>query len=126
MGWRDWVRTVEIEPSLYAADFWRLGEQVQSLLHAGARIFHVDHQMAVDPAAEVVDARSDRSQHDRADRHRRDEMPVADVEVEDAGAGLRDVLDLLTEPPEVRRVERRLDLDRPHPVAPRHGPILCA
>jgi ribulose-phosphate 3-epimerase len=42
VGWRDWVRTVEIEPSLYAADFWRLGEQVQPLLHAGARIFHFD------------------------------------------------------------------------------------
>jgi len=25
--WRDWIRTVEIEPSLYAADFSRLGEQ---------------------------------------------------------------------------------------------------
>ena len=42
MGWRDWVRTVEIEPSLYAADFWRLGEQVQHLLNAGARVFHFD------------------------------------------------------------------------------------
>ena len=34
MGWQDWVRTVEIEPSLYAADFGRLGEQVEILLHA--------------------------------------------------------------------------------------------
>ena len=42
MGWRDWVRTVEIEPSLYAADFARLGEQVQYLLNAGARVFHFD------------------------------------------------------------------------------------
>ena len=42
MGWRDWMRTVEIEPSLYAADFTRLGEQVQHLLNAGARIFHFD------------------------------------------------------------------------------------
>ena len=42
MGWRDWVRTVEIEPSLYAADFARLGEEVNSLLAAGARIFHFD------------------------------------------------------------------------------------
>jgi ribulose-phosphate 3-epimerase len=42
VGWRDWVRTVEIEPSLYAADFWRLGEQVQHLLNAGARVFHFD------------------------------------------------------------------------------------
>jgi len=42
VGWRDWVRTVEIEPSLYAADFWRLGEQIQPLMNAGGRIFHFD------------------------------------------------------------------------------------
>jgi ribulose-phosphate 3-epimerase len=33
---------VEIEPSLYAADFAHLGEQVRHLLNAGARIFHFD------------------------------------------------------------------------------------
>ena len=42
MGWREWVRAVEIEPSLYAADFARLGEQIQELLAAGARLFHFD------------------------------------------------------------------------------------
>jgi ribulose-phosphate 3-epimerase len=42
VAWRDWIRTVEVEPSLYAADFSRLGEQVQILLRAGARIFHFD------------------------------------------------------------------------------------
>jgi ribulose-phosphate 3-epimerase len=42
MGWRDWVRTVEIEPSLYAADFSRLGEEVEVLLRAGVRVFHFD------------------------------------------------------------------------------------
>ena len=42
MAWRDWVRTVEIEPSLYAADFAHLGEQVESLLNAGVRVFHFD------------------------------------------------------------------------------------
>jgi ribulose-phosphate 3-epimerase len=31
-----------IEPSLYAADFSRLGDQIQTLLAAGARIFHFD------------------------------------------------------------------------------------
>jgi ribulose-phosphate 3-epimerase len=40
--WRDWIRTVEIEPSVYAADFSRLGEQVRHLLNAGARVFHFD------------------------------------------------------------------------------------
>jgi ribulose-phosphate 3-epimerase len=42
MGWHDWVRTAEIEPSLYAADFARLGEEIEHLLNAGARIFHFD------------------------------------------------------------------------------------
>jgi ribulose-phosphate 3-epimerase len=42
MAWRDWIRTVEVEPSLYAADFARLGEQVEVLLRTGARVFHFD------------------------------------------------------------------------------------
>jgi ribulose-phosphate 3-epimerase len=36
--WRDF----EIEPSLYAADFARLGQQVELLLDAGVRVFHFD------------------------------------------------------------------------------------
>ena len=42
MTWDRWIRTVEVEPSLYAADFSRLGEQVEILLRAGARVFHFD------------------------------------------------------------------------------------
>jgi ribulose-phosphate 3-epimerase len=42
MGWDEWVRGAEVEPSLYAADFSRLGEQIETLLAAGARIFHFD------------------------------------------------------------------------------------
>jgi ribulose-phosphate 3-epimerase len=42
MAWRDWIRTVEIEPSLYAADFANLGDQIDILLRTGARIFHFD------------------------------------------------------------------------------------
>jgi ribulose-phosphate 3-epimerase len=42
MGWNDWIRTVEVEPSLYAADFSGLGEQIEVLLRAGARVFHFD------------------------------------------------------------------------------------
>ena len=42
MSWSDWNRGVEVEPSLYAADFTRLGEQVDELLDAGVRIFHFD------------------------------------------------------------------------------------
>ncbi|HMI22128.1 MAG TPA: ribulose-phosphate 3-epimerase [Gaiellaceae bacterium] len=42
MGWNEWVRTAEVEPSLYAADFARLGDQIEVLLRAGVRIFHFD------------------------------------------------------------------------------------
>jgi ribulose-phosphate 3-epimerase len=42
VAWKDWIRTVEIEPSLLAADFTRLGEQIEIVLSAGARIFHFD------------------------------------------------------------------------------------
>jgi ribulose-phosphate 3-epimerase len=42
MSWTDWIRTVEVEPSLYAADFANLGEQVDTLLRAGCRVFHFD------------------------------------------------------------------------------------
>jgi ribulose-phosphate 3-epimerase len=43
VGWSDWIRgDVEVEPSLYAADFMRLGAQIDALLAAGCRIFHFD------------------------------------------------------------------------------------
>ena len=42
MGWNEWVRTAEIEPSIYAADFSRLGEQIDTVMEAGTRIFHFD------------------------------------------------------------------------------------
>ena len=111
----DVVDDLDVEGDAVAA-------RLRELLEVVRRV--VDHQVAVDPAAVLVDERRDRAQHDRADRHRRDEVAVADVEVEDAGAGVQQGLDLLAEPREVRRVERRLDLDRPNPVAPRHGTIL--
>jgi ribulose-phosphate 3-epimerase len=43
VSWSEWIRgDVEIAPSLYAADFRRLGDQVDALLAAGCRIFHFD------------------------------------------------------------------------------------
>jgi len=42
VAWNEWIRTVEIEPSLYAADFVNLGEQIDVLLRTGARVFHFD------------------------------------------------------------------------------------
>jgi ribulose-phosphate 3-epimerase len=40
--WRDWIRTVEVEPSIYAANFAILGEQIEDLCRCGCRIFHFD------------------------------------------------------------------------------------
>jgi ribulose-phosphate 3-epimerase len=43
MAWESWIREGrEIEPSLYAADFARLGEQIEALLDGGCRVFHFD------------------------------------------------------------------------------------
>jgi ribulose-phosphate 3-epimerase len=42
MSWSAWARTVEVEPSIYAADFSRLGGQLGELVAAGARVFHFD------------------------------------------------------------------------------------
>lgn len=40
--WREWFRGAEVAPSIYAADFSKLGAQLTSLLDAGAQIFHFD------------------------------------------------------------------------------------
>ena len=40
--WVEWAQPGTVEPSIYAADFARLGEQLESLLDAGARVFHFD------------------------------------------------------------------------------------
>jgi ribulose-phosphate 3-epimerase len=42
MGWSEWAGAVEVEPSIYASDFSRLGEQLGALVEAGARVFHFD------------------------------------------------------------------------------------
>jgi ribulose-phosphate 3-epimerase len=40
--WRDWIRTIEVEPSIYGADFAHLGDQLEALLRAECRVFHFD------------------------------------------------------------------------------------
>jgi len=43
VAWTDWIRDgAVVEPSLYAADFRRLGGQIDALLGAGCRVFHFD------------------------------------------------------------------------------------
>jgi len=55
---------------------------------------------------------------------RLDEVPVADVVVEDAHTGADQALQLLAEPREVGRIDRGLDFGRPDPVVPTHDPSL--
>jgi len=56
MGWAEWARDVEIEPSIYASDFSRLGQQLEALHGAGAKVFHFDvgdghfiHEITIGP-----------------------------------------------------------------------------
>lgn len=42
MGWDDWAGELEVEPSIYAADFSRLREQLAELVSGGVRVFHFD------------------------------------------------------------------------------------
>ena len=42
MSWSSWNRGVEVEPSLYAADFAALGSQIEALIAHGCRVFHFD------------------------------------------------------------------------------------
>jgi ribulose-phosphate 3-epimerase len=42
MTWADRAGAVEIEPSIYASDFSRLGAQLEALSAAGANVFHFD------------------------------------------------------------------------------------
>jgi ribulose-phosphate 3-epimerase len=42
MSWAEWADEVEIEPSIYASDFSRLGAQLELLRGAGAKVFHFD------------------------------------------------------------------------------------
>jgi ribulose-phosphate 3-epimerase len=42
VSWSSWNRGVEVEPSLYAADFAALGSQIEALMAHGCRVFHFD------------------------------------------------------------------------------------
>ncbi len=42
MSWAEWADAIEIEPSIYASDFSRLGKQLEGLHSAGAKVFHFD------------------------------------------------------------------------------------
>jgi ribulose-phosphate 3-epimerase len=40
--WDEWIRDAEVEPSLYGANFARLGDEIEALLDADCRVFHFD------------------------------------------------------------------------------------
>ena len=80
----------------------------------------VHHEVDVEDAAAHAKERRDRLRHDRADRDRLDEVPVADVELEDLGAAVEERHHVVAEPCEIRRVDRRLDLGPAHPLVPAH------
>jgi ribulose-phosphate 3-epimerase len=42
MPWQDWIRTVEIEPSLRGTTVANRPRQVEALLRSGCRLFHLD------------------------------------------------------------------------------------
>ena len=71
------MRTVEIEPSLYAADFARLGEQIEVLLRDGRARLPLRRRRR--PLRRADHDRPDRAAGDRADRardrRRRDRLP---------------------------------------------------
>ncbi len=45
MAWSQWIRTVEIAPSLTAAEPAAVAGQVEVLLRSGCRIFHLDNDL---------------------------------------------------------------------------------
>jgi pentose-5-phosphate-3-epimerase len=42
MSWHDWIRTVEIEPAVSAANPLVVDGQIESLLRSGCKLFHLD------------------------------------------------------------------------------------
>ena len=68
MGWNELGATAEIEPSLYAADFSRLGEQIETLLERGRAGLPLRRRRRALRRADHD--RPDRPQVDLADRPR--------------------------------------------------------
>ena len=111
------VRRLDVKRDRVGAGVCELGEVMVGV---------VDHQVTVEHAAGCVNHRGDRAQHDRPDRHRWDEVPVAAIEVEDPAAGGEQLVDLLTQPAEVGRIEGGRDLEVvTDPVDPSHVPTLA-
>ena len=71
----------------------------------------LDHQVHVDEAVLGVHAVAQRLHHQRPHGQRGDEVPVHDVDVDHARAGVEDRVDLLAQPREVGGEDARRDAD---------------
>ena len=148
MGWNNWIRTVEVEPSLYAADFAHLGDQIDVLLRAGVprlplrrrrrALRRADHDRPDRPAVDLADrstrpaARrlspdgddpSSTSRADRASRRRQRHGPLRGLPRPARGRARG----ACARPPGRPRVqagdERRIRSARSDRVGRRHGPL---
>ncbi len=97
----------------------RVGAGARELLDLIARA--LDHQMDVDRSAGIVDLIGDRSGHQRADRDRRDEVAVHDVDVNHASAGSHHLGHLRAEAGEVGGEDRGGDPGRAIELRARFG-----
>jgi pentose-5-phosphate-3-epimerase len=55
MSWREWIRTVEVVPALGSADPDAVEHQVETLLRAGCRVFHLRSRDELEPALELAE-----------------------------------------------------------------------
>jgi pentose-5-phosphate-3-epimerase len=54
MTWREWIRTVEVVPALGSADPETVEQQVDALLRAGCRVFHLRSRDELGPALDLA------------------------------------------------------------------------
>jgi ribulose-phosphate 3-epimerase len=54
MTWRAWIRTVEVVPALASADPGTVEQQVDALLRAGCRVFHLRSREDLGPALDLA------------------------------------------------------------------------
>src|SRR3990170_3750087 len=109
-------------PSWLIAGFDVEGDAVATRLRYGLEVtfWLTHHEVAVQSSSPSAHQGRDRGEDDRADGDLGDEVAVAGVEVEDPRAHVDQQAELLAEPREVRRIDRRLDLDSVCPLRPAH------
>jgi hypothetical protein len=87
----------------------RVGPRRGEALDEALRPLH--HQVNVEPAPGLLHRLPDRFDHRKADRDRRHEVPVHDVDMDDPRAGVHDRPNLLPKPEEVSGEDGGTDAD---------------